>query len=54
MSTDQRETPTESAEPELVDLDAFTSYEKGDAHVICDRENSSAWLQSDVTRPLDP
>lgn len=52
MHTETHEATAEPAEPEPIDLDAFTSYEDGDALVICDRENANAWLRSDVTWTL--
>lgn len=54
MYTEPREAVAEPAEAELVDLEAFTSYEDGDAHVICDRENPNAWIRAEETRSLSP
>lgn len=40
-------------EPEYVDFDRFTSYEDGDATVVCDRKNPNAWLRSDAVVDLE-
>jgi hypothetical protein len=35
-------------------LDDVTAYEDGNAHVICDSQNPSAWIRSDFTVTIDP
>ena len=39
---------------ELPDLERFTSYEDGDAVVVADRENPTAWIRADRVRDLEP
>lgn len=43
----------DEAEPDLPDLDGFTSYEDGDHLVVCDRENPNAWVRTDEPVDLD-
>lgn len=38
--------------PEVPDLEDVTSYEDGDATVICDRTNPNAWVRSTGTVDL--
>ncbi|WP_323191467.1 hypothetical protein [Halostella sp. PRR32] len=39
---------------ERPDLEQYVSYSDGDDTVICDRENPSAWIKSDVLDVVEP
>lgn len=52
MDTHPTEATTESTVPDRPDLEDVTSYEEGDALVVCDRSVPSAWLRSDHTVPI--
>lgn len=52
MESRARETSADVT-PEVPDLDGFTSYEDGNALVVCDRKNTNAWVRSDVTYELE-
>ncbi len=46
--------PRERAtEPIATDADRYVSYDDGDATVICDRRDATAWIRSSVVVPLE-
>jgi hypothetical protein len=55
MQQDQNQdqfTRVDGEEPVHTDLERYTSYEGNEGTVIYDRENATAWLQSDVARSV--
>lgn len=38
--------------PPAIDLEHVASYKDGDATVICDRQEPTAWIRSTVTVPM--
>lgn len=54
MRTESSETIADTPDATLPDLDEFAGYEDGESYVVCDRENATAWIRSDVTTTLSP
>jgi len=53
MHGESRDVAADTVEPEFNDLDAFTSYQDDGDHVVCETENPTAWIRSDVTEPVN-
>lgn len=52
-SNTQERAVDSTASTDTPDLDRYTSYEDGDAVVVCDRENPRAWIRSGTTATLE-